>query len=92
MKPCFSEISIEQAKSLFHRLRAGSTKPPYRMTGFQETFVEDFMAYASDADSESASILRDTLSLIWQDFQEEYEGVSLSDLDGRYSSFIMISN
>jgi hypothetical protein len=92
MKPCISEISIEQAKSLFHRLRAGSTKPPYRMIGFQETFVEDYMAYASDADSESASILRDTLSLIWQEFEEEYEGVSLSDLDGRYSSFIMISN
>ncbi len=91
IEPCFSEISIEQAKGLFTRLRAGSTKLPYRMTGFQETFVEDFMAYASEADSESASILRGALSLIWQEFQEEYEGVSLSDLDGRYSSFIMIA-
>jgi hypothetical protein len=92
LEPSFSEISIDQARSLFHRLRAGSTKPPYRMTAFQESFVEDFMAYASEAESESASVLKDTLSLIWQKFQEEYEGVSLSDLDGRYSSFIMISN
>jgi len=91
IEPCFSEISLEQAKGLFTHLRAGSTKLPYRMTGFQETFVEDFMAYASEADSESASILRGTLSRIWQEFQEEYEEVSLRDLDGRYSSFIMIS-
>lgn len=90
IQPSFSGISIEQAKSLFSRLRAGSMKPPYDMSAFEERFVKDLMAYAVHAEPEAASILRDTLSLIWQEFSEEYEQVSIHDLDGRYSKFITI--
>ncbi|MGD9033527.1 MAG: DUF6178 family protein [Desulfobacteraceae bacterium] len=90
LQPSFSGLSLEQAKTLLMRLRAGEEKPPYDMPGFEEIFVKDFMSYALNADPEAASILRDTLSLIWHDFREEYEWVILDELDARYSKFISI--
>ncbi len=90
LQPSFSGLSLEQAKRLLHRLRAGSEKPPHEMPGFEETFVRDLMSYALEADPEAKSILRDTLSLIWHEFREEYEWVILDDLDARYSKFISI--
>ena len=90
LEPSFSGLSVEQAKRFFERLREGTKRPPYQMDEFEETFVKDFMSYAFDADPEAASILGDTLSLIWQEFSEEYEWVSLRDLDSRYSKFISI--
>lgn len=90
LQPSFSGLSLEQAKTLFLRLRAGGEKPPYEMPGFEKTFVRDFMSYAPDAEPEAASILWDTLSLIWHEFREEYEWVILDDLDARYSKFIWI--
>jgi hypothetical protein len=90
LQPSFAGLSLEQAKTLLHRLRGGSKKPPFEMPGFEETFVKNFMSYALDADPVAASILRDTLSFIWHEFQEEYEGVILDNLDARYSKFISI--
>ncbi|MBW1705847.1 MAG: hypothetical protein JRJ86_11875 [Deltaproteobacteria bacterium] len=58
------------------------------MDKFKRTFITDFMAHASDADPEAALILKDTLSLIWKEFYEEYEWVSIDDLDDRYSKFV----
>jgi len=91
LEPCFSGISMSQVKSFFRHLRSGSKKAPYRMAGFEKIFVKDFLAYASSSDPEAASILKDTLALIWQEFREEYERVSLRDLDDRYLKFISIT-
>ena len=91
LEPSFSGISLAQARSLFRRLRAGRRKPPYEMPGFERLFVKDFMAYASHSDPEAASILEETLSLIWKEFHDEYEWVSTHDLDGRFSQFISIT-
>jgi hypothetical protein len=91
MVPSFSGLSLEQAKDLFHLLRAGSSKPPYEMPGFEEVFIQDFMAYASNSEPEAASILKETLALIWQEFCEEYQWISVNDLDGRYSKYITIA-
>ena len=88
LEPSFSRISLKQTRSFFRLLRAEKKRPPYKMPGFEENFVNDFMAYAADSDPEAASILENTLSLIWQEFRDEYERVPLSDLDERYSKFI----
>jgi len=90
MVPSFSGLSLQQAKNLFHMLRAGSSKPPYGMPGFEEVFIQDFMAYASNSEPEAASMLKETLALIWQEFQNEYQWISVNDLDGRYSKYITI--
>ena len=91
LKPSFSGLSLSQARRLFRRLREGSSAPPYTMPGFEKIFVSDLMSYVADADPEAASILRETLALIWQEFYEEYKQVSISDLDGRYSKYIIIT-
>ena len=90
LKSSFAGVSLEQAREFFQKLRVENGMPPYRMSGFKETFILDFKAFVSDSTSETASILEETLSLIWEEFEVEYEGVSLEDLEGKYSRFVTI--
>jgi hypothetical protein len=91
LEPGFSHISSGQAKEFFGHLRAGARKPPYKMRGFEEIFVKDFMAYTSDLEPEDKATLQDTLCLIWQEFRKEYEWVSMEDMDTRFAKFIWIT-
>lgn len=90
LKPGFSGFSLEEARQLLSTLRGKSPKAPYAMSGFEETFVTHFMEVARQADAEAARVLKETLSLIWREFVEEYEDVTLRNLDGRYIRFISI--
>ncbi len=92
LKPGFSGISYRQARSLFEHLRAGSSKPPYQMPGFEEVFVRDFSGYADHLEAESVAALKDVLSLIWREFSEEYEWVSQKNLDEKFQRFLWITS
>ena len=50
------------------------------------------MAYAPDIEPELETSLQDVLSLIWQEFTEEYEGVAVGDLEGRFTKFVVIQS
>ncbi len=91
LTPGFSGVSLEEAKRFFEILREGNEKPPYAIDRFKERFVTDFMSYARSADPEAASILEDSLNLIWEEFSKEYEWIWPHDLDGRFSKFITIT-
>jgi hypothetical protein len=91
LEPGLSGLSLGEAKNFFEILRGGSKKPPYVIDPFKERFVSEFMSYAADADPEAASILKDTLALVWQDFSKEYEWVWPHDLDSRFSTFVTIT-
>ena len=90
LEPGFSGLTLGKAKRFFEILRGKSKKPPYVIDSFKERFITDLMSHAGDADPEAASILKDTLTLIWQDFSKEYEWVWPHDLDSRFSTFITI--
>ncbi len=90
LSPGFSGISLKEAKRLLSILRGKGRKSPYAMEGIEEKFVAHFMDVASHADAEASLVLKETLSLIWREFVEEYEDVALSELDGRYIRFISI--
>ncbi|MBN1831153.1 MAG: hypothetical protein JW896_03495 [Deltaproteobacteria bacterium] len=90
LEPGLSGLSLEEAKSFFEMLRGENKKPPYVIDPFKERFINDFMSYTGDADPEAASVLKDTLTLIWQDFTKEYEWVWSHDLDSRFSTFVTI--
>jgi hypothetical protein len=90
LKPDFSGITLLQAKSLFARARAGGQGPPFPMPGMKDAFVNKFMAFVANLQPEVAAVLRDTLSLIWQEFRQEYERIPVDALDGRYSRFLSI--
>lgn len=91
-RPSFASITPAQARRFFEKLRGSGSEgaPHYAMPGFEERFVREFMALAGDSEPEAAAILEETLILIWQEFNAEYQDVSLGDLDGRYSKFITI--
>ncbi len=87
----FSGISESQAKDFFQKLRGDSKTPPYRMPGFTARFIKDMTAHASDLGPEDMEFLEQTLSLVWQEFREEYEWLSIDDLNSRYSRLISIT-
>jgi len=60
------------------------------MPEFEERFIRDFMSYTASSDPEATSILENKLSQIWEEFHEEYERVSIDDLDRRYSRLVTI--
>ncbi|MFP3869300.1 MAG: DUF6178 family protein [Syntrophobacteria bacterium] len=90
LEACFCPLSLPRAKEFFSKLRGSTPHPPYEIAGWRETFVADFVSHVSHADAEASAILMETLSFIWQEFQREYERVSITDLDPRYSKFILI--
>lgn len=90
LKPSFEAISLKQARQFFDLLREGDERPPYQMLGFEEVFVKDFMVSASGFEPEDAATLKDTLSLIWQEFCQEYDWVDVDALDSRFSKYILI--
>ena len=87
----FEPLSEKQVKELFRGLRKSETGPPFRISGSEKGFIEALMAHSTDLDLESARVLRETLSLIWEKFAEEYALVEVRDLDGRYLKFISTS-
>ncbi len=91
LKPSFEAISLKQARQFFDQLRKGDESPPYQMLGFEDVFVKDFMVSASGFEPEDAATLKDTLSLIWQEFCQEYDWVDVDALDPRFSKYILIS-
>lgn len=48
------------------------------------------MACSISFDPETASILENKLSQIWEEFREEYERVFSNDLEARYLGFVTI--
>ena len=90
LEPSFEGVSLKQVKRFFHLLRAGDETPPYQMLGFEEVFVKDFMASASGFLPEDTATLKDTLSLIWQEFCQEYERVPVDALAPRFTKYILI--
>jgi hypothetical protein len=86
----FATLSLEQVRDLFRLLRAKSPKPPYRMPGFKDTFIADLMTHAPDFEPDAAHLLKETLSMLWQTFLEEYAWVATADLDDRFAKFILI--
>ena len=90
LTPSFEAISLKQARQFFDQLRKGDKRPPYQMLGFEDVFVKDFMVSASAFEPEDAATLKDTLSLIWQQFCQEYDWVEVDALDPRFSKYILI--
>ncbi|MBU0988917.1 MAG: hypothetical protein KJ823_01900, partial [Proteobacteria bacterium] len=90
LKPSLEGISLKQTKRFFRLLRAGDKSPPYQMLGFEEAFVKEFIAAAPGFDTREAATLKDTLSLLWQEFFQEYERVGIDALDARFSKYILI--
>ena len=90
LKPELAPLSLDEARSAFKTLRKGETSPPFKMTGFKDEFIKEFTSpekISGDIDP----FLENTLSLVWDQFAEEYALIDADDLEPRYSSFILIN-
>ncbi|MFH0845637.1 MAG: DUF6178 family protein [Pseudomonadota bacterium] len=90
MEPCFSGIPLREVILLFKKLRSQDKGPPYLMSDWKRAFIQDLMSYISHSEPHVSRILEETLSQVWDQFREEYEWVSLENIDPRYSKYILI--
>ncbi|MCP4665055.1 MAG: hypothetical protein GY849_01710, partial [Deltaproteobacteria bacterium] len=88
----FSGIGRDHEKQFFGLLRDGESSPPFRMPGFEAVFVRYFLGYVSDFEPEARGILKETLTLIWDEFRDEYAWVPADNLDGRFSGYMGITS
>jgi hypothetical protein len=78
----FLPLSLEQTREFFRVMR-GEEK---------EIFISELISYGTAADPSQTDLLKDTLSRMWEEFSEEYAMVEESDLDARFTKFIMIED
>ncbi|RLB77171.1 MAG: hypothetical protein DRH15_11635, partial [Deltaproteobacteria bacterium] len=86
--PTHSPFGIEDAKKLLGKLRAGEKRPPYKMEEHKEVFVRYYRNLGSSLERNDQLLLAETLSLLWEEFQEEYQWVDTGHLDPRFSKFL----
>ncbi len=92
LQPSFFPITPDQATRFLETLglEVGAPAAAGSMSVPGAGFVEDFMAFAGESDAETSAILKDTLELVWREFEEEYERIDPEDMDGRYSKFFTL--
>lgn len=91
LKPSIEAITLKQAKAFLKLLRAGDTKPPFRMFGFEERFLKAFEMPDSDPAGNNSKNLKNALARTWQDFSDEMESIPTHELDAKYSQYILIT-
>jgi hypothetical protein len=92
LQPGIEPLSIAQVKSFFQMLRKGREKAPFRMEPFKKPFVEGLIGLAEkDFFGETQrEMLEGILSRLWTEFEENHAGVAVSDLDERFTRFLLI--
>jgi hypothetical protein len=89
LEPGFSPVSNREMKEFFGILRTNEKKMPYRMSKFRDIFITYFMVYVSGFDADDKTALKEILLIIWEEFRNEYESVSIDNLDMRFSKYIL---
>ena len=89
LTPVFDELSLDKTKAAFKILRAEETSPPYNMVGFKDEFIKEFTALINIS-GDDEFFIEETLSLIWNEFVDEYAMINTDDLEPRYSKFVLI--
>lgn len=84
-------LTVEEARTFFRTLRRGETGKPFRMAQFRDVFISDFTDGAADVEPSETEILKKALVLVWDAFRAEYESIEESDLDGRFSAYLLIA-
>jgi len=83
-------LSMEEARSFFHRIRGKNRSRPYKMPGFREQFVAYFATLNPLLEQQDLTFLQHTLSALWEEFLQEYQWVHIDDLDARFSRLVKI--
>ena len=90
LHPDFLPLSPVQAKDFFKLIRGEENTPPFKLPGFKEVFIGDFISLVKGIESEDESLLHQTLADLWEGFAEEYARLDVSALDPRFTKYIII--
>jgi len=88
----FRALSFEQVKDFFKLLRKGEKQAPYKMSGTEQIFIDDFMPYTSDFEKETIGNLVEVLTILWGQFVDEYAEIEIFDFDYRFIRFFLIES
>jgi len=88
----FQPLSLEHTRYAFKKLREGENSGPYKMPSHKKAFVEFFASFSTSTENYDPGFITDTLTQLWNEFTEEYAMVEISDLDPKYSKYVLISD
>ena len=84
------KLSLDEAKSAFRILRTGETSPPFKMARSRDEFIKGLIDLMQISGDDNVSFIEETLSMIWDEFADEYAMINTDDLEPRYSGFVLI--
>jgi hypothetical protein len=90
LKQNFVPLSLSQAKDFFRLVRGEGKRPPYKMSGSKQTFIDDLLSLVPEIETDDKSLLNETLEGLWEEFVEEYAMLDVSLLDPRFTKYIII--
>ena len=90
LKQGFLPLSLDQAKDFFRLIRGKENTPPFKLRGFKEVFMEDFMPLVKGIEPDDKALLHETLEGIWKEFTEEHAMLDISVLDPRFIKYIIV--
>lgn len=86
----FQPLSLKDTRETFEKLREGEKSVPYKMSSRKKLFIEFCGSFSIPKEHYSPFFIEETLSELWNDFVEEYSMIEVSDLDPKYSKYILI--
>ncbi|MFC1839933.1 DUF6178 family protein [Thermodesulfobacteriota bacterium] len=86
----FQPLPLEEAKLAFEKLRKGENSTPFKMSSHEKPFIEFFSSFSILKKHYDSGFIEETLSQLWNEFAEEYAMIETSDLDPKYSKYVLI--
>jgi hypothetical protein len=86
----FIPLSLGQAKDFFRLIRGREEAPPFKFHDAKEGFLGDFLSLVKELEADDKALLYETLENLWKDFTDEHALLAVSDLDPRFSKYIII--
>lgn len=86
----FEPLSIKEAGHAFDILRRGEKSAPFNMNSCKGDFTDFFNSFHLPEGSFNKDFIKETLEALWDEFTGEYAMVEISDLDPKYSKYVLI--
>lgn len=86
----FQPLMLGDAKFAFERLRKLEDSTPFRMSFHKKPFIDFFKSFTILEKHYDSEFIEETLSQLWNEFVEEYAMIETSDLDPKYSKYVLI--
>lgn len=86
----FEPLTLENTKFAFERLRNLEDSTPYKISSYKKPFIDFFRAFTIQEKYYEPEFFEETLSQLWHEFVEEYAMIEISDLDPKYSKYVLI--